>query len=82
MRGLCFCCLMILNAVSLPPDVAARGYAERLVTAAGNDWTKLVASLTNFDEAFAAQTAFLVQDAGTTMMETVGAYCTLAKLES
>ena len=46
---------------------SARGYAERLVTAAGNDWTKLVASLTGFDEAVAAQTAFLVQDAGTSL---------------
>ena len=44
---------------------SARDYAERLVTATGNDWAKLVASLSTFDEAVAAQTAYLVQAAGT-----------------
>ena len=43
---------------------SARDYAERLVATAGNDWAKLVASLSIYDEAVAAQTAHLVRVSG------------------
>ncbi len=46
---------------------SARDYAERLVAAAGNDWKKLVASLSNYDDAVAAQTAHLVRASGTSL---------------
>ncbi len=46
---------------------SARDYAERLVAAAGNDCVKLVASLSNYDEAVAAQAAHLVQVSGTSL---------------
>ena len=48
-------------------STSARDYAERLVTVAGNDWVKLVASLSGYDEAVAAQAAYLVQAAGTSL---------------
>ena len=40
---------------------SARDYAERVVAAAGNDWVKLVASLSNYDESIAAQVAHLIR---------------------
>jgi len=46
---------------------SAREYAERLVAAAENDWAKLVASLSIYDEAVAAQTAHLVRISGTSL---------------
>ena len=46
---------------------SARDYAERLVAAAGHDWEKLVASLSIYDEAVAAQAAHLVRVSGTSL---------------
>ena len=46
---------------------SARDYAERLVAAAGHDWVKLVASLSNYDDAVAAQAAHLVRVSGTSL---------------
>jgi hypothetical protein len=46
-----------------------RDYAERLVAAAGGDWSKLVESLADYDEATAAQTAYLFQRGGKSLMD-------------
>ena len=44
---------------------SARDYAQTLFEDAGNDWKKLVASLSDYDEAVAAQAAHLVTRSGT-----------------
>lgn len=44
---------------------SARDYAQKLFIDAGNKWEKLVASLSDYDEAVAAQTAHLVTLSGT-----------------
>ena len=46
---------------------SARDYAKRLVAAAGSDWTKLIASLSDYDEAVATQAAHLVRASGTSL---------------
>ena len=46
---------------------SARDYAKRLVAAAGSDWTKLIASLSDYDEAVAMQAAHLVRASGTSL---------------
>ncbi len=46
---------------------SARDYAKRLVAAGGSDWTKLIASLSNYDEAVAAQAAHLVRVSGASL---------------
>ena len=46
---------------------SARDYAERLVTAARGDWKALIASLSKYDDAVAAQTAHLVRVSGTSL---------------
>jgi hypothetical protein len=45
-----------------------RDYAERLVAAAGGDLSKLLASLTDYDESTAAQAAHLSQQAGKSLL--------------
>ncbi len=44
---------------------SARDYAQRLLVDAGNDWERLVASLSDYDEAVASQAAHLVNRSGT-----------------
>ena len=46
---------------------SARDYAERLVTAAKGDWKQLIASLSQYDDAVAAQAAHLVRVSGTSL---------------
>ena len=46
---------------------SARDYAERLVTDARGDWKKLIASLSKYDDAVAAQAAHLVRVSGTSL---------------
>ena len=46
---------------------SARDYAKRLVAAANGDWKKLIASLSDYDEAVATQAAHLVRASGTSL---------------
>jgi hypothetical protein len=46
---------------------SAREYAQRLVSAAGQNWRELVAKLSMFDETVAAHAAHLVSQAGTSL---------------
>jgi hypothetical protein len=48
---------------------SARGYAERLLRAAGGDWRKLVRALADYDEAVAAQAAGLLRARGVSVRD-------------
>lgn len=48
---------------------SAREYAERIVASAGQDWPKLVAECSAYDETVAAHVAFLVDRAGSSLQD-------------
>ena len=48
--------------------MAARGYAERLVTQSNQQLEKLITSLGNYDQAVASHAAYLLQNSGKSLL--------------